>query len=66
MCFSSGSTTAETPAKAPDAPLPAPEDPEIGETRKEESRDAFGTDYPTYRVDRDGKPNVAPSDPVKM
>lgn len=67
MCFSSGSKPAAKPAPAPDAPLPAPDDPEIGSTRRRENKENFGDqDAPNYRVSRNKKPSVAPSGPIQM
>lgn len=70
MCFGGGKAQeTETPARAPDAPLPAPDDPEIGQTRRDENVANFGQDdvpYRVTRVNRDGKPGVAPSGPIQM
>lgn len=67
MCFGGGSKKAAPPAAAPDAPLPAPDDPEIGATRRKENEENFGDrDAPSYRVTRGGKPNVAPGGPIQM
>ena len=58
-----------TPAAAPPAALPAPEPPSVGESRRAESRNRFGSDTPDYRVDRkttrDGG-SINPNDPITM
>lgn len=67
MCTrSSGDQQTPTPAPAPAAPLPPAEEPKIGDSRKKESRDAFGADVPTYRVNRQSVPKVSPGDQIKM
>lgn len=50
MCFSKPKQTkAVTPAAAPAAPLEVAEEPDIGETRRKESEDLYGSDAPNYR-----------------
>lgn len=66
MCFNQ-SQRPDQQAKAPAPPLEAPDPAEIGEARKQETRDAFGTDQPTYRVKRGASvPQVTPSDPIRL
>ena len=68
MCFKSGGSQQSTPAPAPApaAPLAPAEEPEIGASRKKESRDNFGTDTPTYRVNRQSVPQVTPGGQIQM
>jgi hypothetical protein len=55
------------PAAAPAPPLPPPEVPAVGETRRQETREVFGDDVPNYRVRRTSKKNrVNPSSPIQM
>lgn len=56
----------EEPAAAPAPPLPAPDAPAIGDSRRKEARDQFGQDAPSYRVKRTKKPAVNPSAPIQM
>ena len=68
MCFG-GSKTPEptpTPAPAPSAPMPPAEEPEIGTSRKKESKENFGAEVPTYRVNRQSVPQVSPGGQIKM
>lgn len=65
MCFKSPKAT--TPAKAPAAPLEGADPAEIGETRRDENEENFGSDTPDYRVERPtGKPSLAPDEFIRM
>jgi hypothetical protein len=66
MCLGSKPKAAPPPAAPPPPPLEAPEEPGIGKRRREETRDNFGTDRPTYRVDRTQRPKMTPDGPIKM
>lgn len=58
---------AEEPAAAPAPPLPAPDAPAVGQSRRDETRDNFGDDAPNYRVKRTSKkPTVTPSGSIQM
>lgn len=52
MCFADTPEKPETPAAAPPPPEPPAEAPEIGNARKAENRQNFGSDTPSYRVNR--------------
>jgi hypothetical protein len=65
MCFSKPKPT-PAPAAAPAAPLPPADEPEIGGTRRQESRDVYGADTPSYRVNRDAPRNMNPDGQVRM
>lgn len=55
------------PAAAPAPPLEAAEVPKVGDTRREETMAAFGTDAPNYRAKRGSKKTtVTPSAPIQM
>lgn len=67
MCMSSKTPDPVTPAAAPAAPLPTPEEPEIGETRKKENREHFGQDKPNYRVRRkEGRTSMTNTGKIEM
>lgn len=67
MCFSKPKPTkAATPAAAPAAPLEIAEEPEIGETRRKESEEAFGSEAPNYRHRGSGVNIPAGNSAIKM
>lgn len=56
-----------TVAAAPAPPAPSPEEPDIGVSRKEESRENFeGKDAPDYRSNRTAVPIVSPAKQIRM
>lgn len=66
MCFSrpkyeeqAATTTAVVPAPAPAPALPPADVPKIGEARRKETAENFGTDAPQYRTNRNKKPRAS-------
>lgn len=65
MCTSKPKTV--TPAAAPPPPLEPADAPDVGEARRKETEDNFGSDAPTYRVNRRSSTgSINPNGPITM
>lgn len=67
MCFSSKSNQkTEAPAAAPAPALEPATVPEVGDTRRKESEEIWGSEAPNYRVARKQTGPVNKNNPITM